>query len=88
MNTYHVPQHNKKTVKEYFGGIHIKFTVGEFTTSWQQLEKGLHVITGCTILPIFVCDWDESYDNSSRKSRKGTKDEHRSTGIIITRLHG
>ena len=42
MDTYHASQHIKKIVKEYFGGIQIRFTVGKFTASnGQQPEKGI-----------------------------------------------
>ena len=31
-------------------GIQLRFTVRDFTTSWQKLERG--IVTGCTISPI------------------------------------
>jgi hypothetical protein len=48
MDTY-IPDHVKKTVNDYFEGIQICFTVGEFAV-WQNLEKG--IVTGSTISPI------------------------------------
>ena len=76
MDTYHVPQHVKKIVKEYFGGIEIRFTVGEFTTSWQQLEKA--IVTGCTISPIRFVMGMRLMTTAAERSKR-TKDEHQST---------
>ena len=37
MKKYHVP--NKVQITEYFNKISVRFTVQEFTTNWQRLEK-------------------------------------------------
>lgn len=50
INTYHEPLHEKKIVRDYYDGIKIRYTVGKFTTGWQQLEKG--IVTICTISQI------------------------------------
>ena len=52
MDTYHVMYQDiiKKVVKEFFLGIHIRFTVGEFTIAWKHFENG--IITRCKISPI------------------------------------
>ncbi|XP_021349432.1 uncharacterized protein LOC110466448 [Mizuhopecten yessoensis] len=50
LDHYHIPEHIRKMIMSYFGGIQLRFTVGESTTAWQDLEKG--IVTGCTISPI------------------------------------
>ncbi|XP_069139210.1 uncharacterized protein [Argopecten irradians] len=44
---YHIPEHFRRLIKSYFSGIHLRFTTKTFTTSWQELQKG--IVTGCTI---------------------------------------
>ncbi|VDI54010.1 Hypothetical predicted protein [Mytilus galloprovincialis] len=44
---YHVPDGVRELIKEYFNHLQLRFTVGDFTTSWQRLEVG--IVTGCTI---------------------------------------
>ena len=43
----HVPERMRQLVKSYYSDIKIRFTTKEYTTDWQQVEKG--IITGCTI---------------------------------------
>ena len=43
----HVPESMRQLVKSYYSDIKIRFTTKEYTTDWQQVEKG--IITGCTI---------------------------------------
>ncbi|CAC5418540.1 unnamed protein product [Mytilus coruscus] len=50
MDHYHIPEHIKKIVQKYFGGMQLRFTVDNKTTAWQKLEKG--IVMGCTISPI------------------------------------
>lgn len=67
--TYHVQLHVEKTVRDYFGGIKIRFTVGDFTTSWQQLEKV--IVTGCIISPIlFVIGMNLMMTAAERETRR------------------
>ena len=35
MDTYHILEHVKEIVGDYFRGIRIRFTVGEFTIVWR-----------------------------------------------------
>ena len=43
----HVPERMRQLVGSYYSDIKIRFTTKEYTTDWQQVEKG--IITGCTI---------------------------------------
>lgn len=46
MKLNHLPGH----VQRIIGGIQIQFTVDDFATFWQRVEKGVFI--GCTISPI------------------------------------
>jgi hypothetical protein len=50
IGTFHTPDRVKKMVIDYFAEVQIHFTVGEFTTVSQNLEKG--IMTECTISSI------------------------------------
>ena len=55
MELYHIPEKIQGIVKSYFGGMKIRFTVDDYTTSWQIVEKGIYL--GCIYHlthPIFV----------------------------------
>ncbi|XP_063448172.1 uncharacterized protein LOC134727719 [Mytilus trossulus] len=47
LERYHVPYGVRELIREYFNHLQLRFTVGDFTTSWQRLEVG--IVTGCTI---------------------------------------
>ena len=44
---YHIPDQVINIIRSYFGGIQLRFSVVDYTTSWQSLQKG--IVTGCTI---------------------------------------
>jgi hypothetical protein len=44
---YHIPDKVRKLLQHYFDNFSMRFTVGDYTTSWQRLEVG--IVTGCTI---------------------------------------
>ncbi|XP_066299893.1 uncharacterized protein [Branchiostoma lanceolatum] len=50
LDHYHVPAGVKGMISSYFGGVQLRFRTTDFTTQWQNLEKG--IVTGCTISPI------------------------------------
>lgn len=50
MEHYHIPQHIRRMITTYFSGFKLRFQTTQFTTQWQDLEKG--IVTGCTISPI------------------------------------
>ncbi|KAG1925127.1 hypothetical protein F2P79_025744 [Pimephales promelas] len=50
LDHYHIPMAIRDMISSYLGGIKLRFTAGQFTTNWQDLQKGIP--TGCTISPI------------------------------------
>ena len=50
MDHHHIPPMIRELVKDYFNGIQLRFSTPNYTTEWQNLEKG--IVTGCTISPI------------------------------------
>ena len=52
MELHHIPEKIHGIVRSYIGGMimKIRFTVDDYTTSCQRVEKGMG--TGCTISPI------------------------------------
>ena len=47
---YHVPVKIRELLKHYYTKFKMRFSTGDYTTSWQYLEIG--IITGCTISAI------------------------------------
>lgn len=86
INTYHVPLHEKKIVRDYYDGIKIRYTVGKFTTGWQQLEKG--IVTSCTLSQILFVMGIKLDDDSNRKINKRTKEEVGNVPTTDKRLCG
>ncbi|XP_021365777.1 uncharacterized protein LOC110458420 [Mizuhopecten yessoensis] len=65
---YFIPEHIQGIVRSYFSGIQVRFTVGEDTTSWQNMEKG--IVTGCTISVIlFVMGMNLIIKAAGRETR-------------------
>ena len=65
---YHIPEHFRGIIRSYFSGIHLRFSVNGFTTSWQKLEKG--IVTGCTISVIlFVMGMNMLIKAGERETR-------------------
>ena len=68
LHHYHVPDEVRKIVKSYFNGMKIRFKSGDFTTNWQDLEKG--IVTGCTVSPIlFVMAMNIIMETAERETR-------------------
>lgn len=85
INIYHEPLHEKKIVRDYYDGIKIRYTVGKFTTGWQQLEKG--IVTICTIsLILFVMGISLMATAIERETR--AKEEARNVPTTDKRLYG
>ncbi|CAC5364749.1 unnamed protein product [Mytilus coruscus] len=83
MDHYHIPEHIKKIVQKYFGGIQLRFTVDNKTTAWQKLEKG--IVTGCTISPIlFIMSMNIIMKAAERETR-GPKTD---SGIFLPATRG
>ncbi|XP_033755855.1 uncharacterized protein LOC117338607 [Pecten maximus] len=47
LERYHVPEKIRLLLQRYFDRLQLRFTVQDFTTSWQRLEVG--IVTGCTV---------------------------------------
>ncbi|CAC5418547.1 unnamed protein product [Mytilus coruscus] len=83
MDHYHIPDHIKKIVQKYFGGIQLRLTVDIKTTAWQKLEKG--VVTGCTISSIlFIMSMNIIMKAAERETR-GPKTD---SGIFLPATRG
>ncbi|CAC5418562.1 unnamed protein product [Mytilus coruscus] len=83
MDHYHIPEHIKKIVQKYFGGIQLRFTVDNKITAWQNLEKG--IVTGCTISPIlFIMSMNIIMKAAERETR-GPKTD---SGIFLPATRG
>lgn len=75
MNTYYVPLHVKKIARDYYGEIKIRFTVGDFTTAWQELEKG--IVTGCTTSPILFVIGKSLMMTAAERETRGPRTKSR-----------
>ncbi|KAK3089703.1 hypothetical protein FSP39_005754 [Pinctada imbricata] len=62
---YHVPEKTKNLPKDYFNNIVMRFTVEEYTTSWQRLEVGIYTDRLYNICHS-VCNSHESDSKISR----------------------
>lgn len=69
----HVPEEVCELVKTYYADVKIRFTTADFTTEWQQLEKG--IITGCTISVILFALTMTMLVLSVKGETKGPKTE-------------
>lgn len=71
MEHYHIPHHTRGIITSYFGGFKLRFKTAQFTTQWQDLEKG--IVTGCTISPIlFVMGMNLLITAAGKESRGPT----------------
>ena len=68
LDHYHVPETIQRLITTYLEGIYIRFTVQEYTTSWQKLEKG--IVTGCTIsVVLFIMAMNLIIEAGQRETR-------------------
>ena len=49
----------------------LRFTCGDFTTSWQNLEKG--IVTGCTVSPILFIMGMNMIMNAAERETRGPR---------------
>ena len=73
----HVPNRVIDWIAEYYQGVQIRFTTKEFTTRWQELEKG--IVTGCTLSVILFA---LSMTWLLRTIKNETKGPTMDTGVI------
>ena len=69
LKDYYIPKHIQGINNGYFDGVQLRFSVGEETTSWQRLEKG--IVTGCTIsvVVLFVMGMHLIINAAKRETR-------------------
>ncbi len=69
MEHYHIPCHIRGAITSYLGGFKLRFQTAQFTTQWQDLEKG--IVTGCIISPIlFIMEMNLLITAAGKKSRE------------------
>ena len=81
MELYHIPEKVQGIARSYFGGMKIRFTVDDYTTSWPKVEKG--IVTGCTISPILF-----GMDIVTRAAEKETRGPRMDSGIYQQPIRG
>ncbi|XP_052281123.1 uncharacterized protein LOC127878636 [Dreissena polymorpha] len=65
---YHIPDHVQQIINGYFSNIQLRFAVGEQSTPWIRLEKG--IVTGCTIsVVLFVMGMNLIINAAKRETR-------------------
>ncbi len=47
LRQYHVPEKVRSILQQYYKGLNFRFSVGNYTTEWHRVEKGIPA--GCTI---------------------------------------
>ncbi|XP_052261255.1 uncharacterized protein LOC127865289 [Dreissena polymorpha] len=70
LEQYHVPEHVCNLVKDYYRGIKLRFAVGDQTTAWQSLEKG--IVTGCTISVLLFVNGNEPHHQCGEERERDT----------------
>ena len=85
MELYHVSEKVQQVVKSYFGGIQIRFTVDDYITAWQRLEKG--IVTGCTISPILFVIGMSMLTRAAERERE-TRGPQMNSGIYQPPIRG
>ncbi|XP_052271350.1 uncharacterized protein LOC127872054 [Dreissena polymorpha] len=68
---YHIPDHVQQIINEYFSNIQLRFAVGEQSTPWIRLEKG--IVTGCTISVVLFVMGMNLIINAAKRETKGPK---------------
>ena len=71
LQKYHVPPKVQNIIRDYFDQLKFRFTVANYTTHWQRLEKG--IITGCTISVIVFLAAINILIKTAEKECKGPK---------------
>ncbi|XP_052268662.1 uncharacterized protein LOC127870041 [Dreissena polymorpha] len=71
MKHYHIPEHIQGIINGYFDGIQPRFSIGDQTTPWQRLEKG--IVTGCTISVVLFVMGMNLIINAAKRETRGPK---------------
>uniref|UniRef100_A0A8W8L8P9 Reverse transcriptase domain-containing protein n=1 Tax=Magallana gigas TaxID=29159 RepID=A0A8W8L8P9_MAGGI len=64
-----VPAKTRHLLEEYFNRLELRFSIGDYTTSWQRLEVG--IVTGCTISVILFAAAMNLLVKSAEKMSRG-----------------
>ena len=83
LEQYHVSEHVCNLVKDYYRGIKLRFAVGDKTTAWQSLEKG--IVTGCTISVVLFVMGMNLIINAAKRDTRGPK---AASGIYLPPVKG
>ncbi|VDI29061.1 Hypothetical predicted protein [Mytilus galloprovincialis] len=86
LEIYHVPDGIRELIKEYFNHLQLRFTVGDYTTSWQRLK--VERVTGCMISAILFSAVMNMTCEVSREEEQRAMDEVRSTVTTMKVIHG
>ena len=68
---YHIPDHVQQIINGYFSNIQLRFAVGEQSTPWIRLEKG--IVTGCTISVVLFVMGMNLIINAAKRETRGPK---------------
>ncbi|XP_052234917.1 uncharacterized protein LOC127847189 [Dreissena polymorpha] len=68
---YHIPDHVQQIINGYFSNIQLRFAVGEQSTPWIRLEKG--IVTGCTISVVLFVMGMNLIINTAKRETRGPK---------------
>ena len=71
MEFFHMPERMQKIILKYYDGFKMRFTMGQFTTSYQALEVGIPM--GCTISPILFVMAMEILTKAAQNVCKGVE---------------
>ncbi|XP_052233232.1 uncharacterized protein LOC127846096 [Dreissena polymorpha] len=82
-NNYVDTSIQKGGVPGFSGGIKLQFAVGDQTTAWQSLEKG--IVTGCTISVVLFVMGMNLIINAAKRETRGPK---AATGIYLPPVKG
>ena len=69
LRTYHIPESFTELIMHYYDNFKIRFSLNNFTTSWQKLEIG--IITGCTLSMILFAGAMNLILNSVQRTSRG-----------------
>ena len=65
---YHIPGKIQAIINNYLEGIHMRFSVEDYETSWLKMEKG--IVTGCTIsVVLFVMAMNLIIEGGKRETK-------------------
>ncbi|XP_014775908.1 uncharacterized protein LOC106873184 [Octopus bimaculoides] len=61
MDHFHIPDKVTKIMRLYYDSFEMRFTAGDFTTDWHQLEIG--IAAGCTICHMVYLNHGDDFES-------------------------